>query len=116
MLYNDLQIASHPVSMHSMGLHYSPQSEGSDYYRGSDSNGTAIFYEGNAIQPGECFVYKWLITEDSAPDVTLPSKLWSYHGDVLLWQDVMSGLFGPFIVYRKGELKSILATRKEFVM
>lgn len=28
------------------------------YYRGSETNGTAISYGGDAIQPGECFVYK----------------------------------------------------------
>lgn len=80
MLYNDLQIAAHPVSMHSMGLHYSPMSEGADYYRGVDANGTAIFYNGSAIQTNECFVYKYLVTKQSQPDASQPSKLWSYHG------------------------------------
>ena len=58
MVYNNLKIATHPVSMHSMGLHYSPYSEGSMYYRGKEANGTAITFAGNAIHPGECFVYK----------------------------------------------------------
>ncbi|KAK4706048.1 hypothetical protein P7C70_g160, partial [Phenoliferia sp. Uapishka_3] len=117
MLYNDLQIATHPVSMHSMGLHYSPKSEGSMYYRGVDANGTAVSYSGDAIQPGECFVYKWLIPESSAPDAGLPSKLWSYHGDVNLLNDVMAGFFGPFIAYNRGQMESVMAKyAKEFVM
>ena len=84
MVYNDLKAENHAISMHSMGLHYSPESEGSDYYRGSDENGTAVNYPGSAIAHHDCFVYKWLVTNQSAPDPTLPSKLWSYHGDLNL--------------------------------
>ncbi|KAL8287598.1 hypothetical protein RQP46_003456 [Phenoliferia psychrophenolica] len=117
MVYNDLKIATHPVSMHSMGLHYSPISEGSMYYRGRDANGTAITYAGDAIHPGECFVYKWLIPDGSAPDPGLPSKLWSYHADLNLQNDVMSGFFGPFIAYNKGQMAATMAKyKKEYVM
>jgi hypothetical protein len=42
------------ASMHSMGLFYSKESEGSVYY-----NGTWSVAEGDAVPPGGCFVYKW---------------------------------------------------------
>lgn len=41
-------------SMHSMGLYYTKESEGSVYY-----NGTESVTIGNAVPPGGCFVYKW---------------------------------------------------------
>jgi hypothetical protein len=40
--------------MHSMGLFYTKESEGSLYY-----NGTTSDAEGNAVPPGGCVVYKW---------------------------------------------------------
>ena len=42
------------ASMHSMGLYYTKESEGSIYYNGTESNAV-----GNAVALGECFVYKW---------------------------------------------------------
>jgi hypothetical protein len=44
------------ASMHSMGLFYTKESEGSIYY-----NGTEADAEGNAVPPGGCFVYKWYV-------------------------------------------------------
>jgi len=44
------------ASMHSMGLFYTKESEGSLYY-----NGTERDAEGNAVPPGGCVVYKWQV-------------------------------------------------------
>lgn len=44
-------------SMHSMGLFYTKESEGSVYY-----NGTSSVAIGDAVPPGGCFVYKWYST------------------------------------------------------
>jgi len=51
------------ATMHSMGLFYTKDSEGSLY-----PNGTNEFAPGNAVAPGGCVVYKWLIPPASAPD------------------------------------------------
>lgn len=49
MVLNDLQSVPRPVSLHSMGLQYTPDSEGANYYRGSNPNGTAVSYKGDSI-------------------------------------------------------------------
>lgn len=117
MLYNNL--TTQPISAHNMGLQYTPDSEGSNYYRGVDANGTTISYPGDAIQPGSCFVYKWLVTTRSQPDQgpSAPAtKLWSYHGDQNLQYDVMNGLFGPVLIYNRGQMAQTKKTTKQFVM
>jgi hypothetical protein len=43
-------------SMHSMGLFYTKESEGSVYY-----NGTSSVTIGDAVPPGGCFTYKWCV-------------------------------------------------------
>jgi FtsP/CotA-like multicopper oxidase with cupredoxin domain len=53
LLVNNLQ--DFYVSFHSMGMFYPKQYEGSLYYNGTGTQ-PAI---GDAIAPGECFVYKW---------------------------------------------------------
>ena len=42
------------ASMHSMGLFYSKESDGSLYY-----NGTWMPAVGDSVPPGGCFIYKW---------------------------------------------------------
>jgi len=54
MFVNNLE--SFYASMHSMGLFYTKESEGSTYYNGTETNAV-----GNAVPPGGCFTYKWYI-------------------------------------------------------
>lgn len=42
------------ANMHSMGLFYTKESEGSVYW-----NETSHVTEGDRVPPGGCFVYKW---------------------------------------------------------
>lgn len=115
LLYNNFTNDS--VSMHSMGLFYQKTSEGSDYYTITNSTtGQAVQYVGDAIPPGECYVYKWLVPHNSSPNPGQPSKLWSYHGDINLKQDVDTGLFGPVIVYQTGQMQATMARAREFVL
>jgi hypothetical protein len=53
-------------SMHSMGLFYTKDSEGSVYYNGSSS-----VTLGDAVPPGECFVYKWCVVRVSHGNLVL---------------------------------------------
>ena len=44
------------ATIHSMGLFYPKEYDGAAYYNGT-SNPTL----GDAVPPGECFVYKWYV-------------------------------------------------------
>lgn len=120
--------------MHSMGLYYTKESEGSLYY-----NSTNVVTEGDRVPPGGCFVYKWydsvpqmiyanhefflsltspirLVTETDAPNPGYASKLYSYHGYISMYQDQDAGLSGPVIVYNTGEMEKVMSENREFVI
>ncbi|RHZ58255.1 hypothetical protein CDV55_100250 [Aspergillus turcosus] len=99
------------ASMHSMGLYYTKESEGSEYY-----NGTAYPTEGDGVPPGGCFVYKWLVPEGDLPNTGYPSKLYSYHSYVSMYQDQDAGLSGPVIVYNQGMMDSVMSSYREFIV
>ncbi|KAF4626427.1 hypothetical protein G7Y89_g11732 [Cudoniella acicularis] len=99
------------ATMHSMGLFYTKDSEGSLY-----PNGTSEFSEGDAVPPGGCVVYKWLIPPSSAPDPGVNSKLWAYHSYVSMYQDTDAGLTGPVIVYNPGTMNKTMASNREFII
>lgn len=99
------------ASMHSMGLFYTKDSEGSLY-----PNDTTEFAPGNAVPPGGCVVYKWLIPPASAPDPGENSKLWAYHSYISMYQDADAGLSGPVIVYNPGTMNSTMSKNREFIL
>ncbi|KAF2095204.1 Cupredoxin [Rhizodiscina lignyota] len=101
------------ASMHSMGLFYPKEFEGSIYYNGTGTHPSL----GDAVAPGECFVYKWLVPGSSAsPDPGMNSKLFSYHSYVSMYQDQDAGLSGPIIIYNAGTMESTMAQNREFVL
>ncbi|KIX02680.1 uncharacterized protein Z518_08622 [Rhinocladiella mackenziei CBS 650.93] len=55
------------ASLHSMGLAYSNDNEGSMYPKNSVASQNSIVVPDNAVAPGECVVYKWLVNEGSGP-------------------------------------------------
>jgi hypothetical protein len=99
------------ATMHSMGLFYTKDSEGSLY-----PNGTNEFAPGNAVPPGGCVVYKWLIPPASAPDPGENSKLWAYHSYISMYQDADAGLSGPVIVYNPGTMNNTMSKNREFIL
>ncbi|OBT98548.1 hypothetical protein VE01_03637 [Pseudogymnoascus verrucosus] len=98
-------------SMHSMGLYYTKESEGSVYY-----NGTEAVTIGNAVPPGECFVYKWLVPSGSAPNPGHDSRIFSYHPYVSMYQDTDAGSYGPVIIYNPGRMEVVMKGNREFVL
>jgi hypothetical protein len=121
-------------SMHSMGLFYTKESEGSVYY-----NGTESVTIGNAVPPGGCFVYKWyldssnkfwlwmmkrwhsiprerLVPEGSAPNKGHDSRVFAYHPYVSMYQDLDAGSYGPVIIYNPGKMQSVMSGNREFVL
>ncbi|PVH87018.1 hypothetical protein DL98DRAFT_649849 [Cadophora sp. DSE1049] len=101
--------------MHSMGLAYSKENEGSLYPNTMTGWQTASVV-GDAGAPGECYVYKWLVNDGSAPYPGTDSQMWSYHSYVNMAVDLNSGLAGPTIVYNWGTMNSTMASHREFVL
>ncbi|KAG9562146.1 Cupredoxin, partial [Aureobasidium melanogenum] len=108
-------LTDHYASMHSMGLYYGKQYEGS-LYPNTTTGGSPNVQEQDAVPPGGCAVYKWIITDSQAPAPGQSSRLWSYHSFVNMPSDLSAGLSGPLIVYNSGEMNSTMSSHREFVV
>ncbi|KAG9946576.1 Cupredoxin, partial [Aureobasidium melanogenum] len=113
MFVNNL--SNHYATMHSMGLYYGKQYEGS-LYPNTTTGGSPKVQEQDAVPPGGCAVYKWIITDSQAPAPGQSSRLWSYHSFVNMPSDLSAGLSGPLIVYNSGEMNSTMSSHREFVV
>lgn len=105
------------ASMHSMGLAYSKVNEGSlypNYTSPVKVDQTAPV--GDAVPPGQCAVYKWLINDGSAPTQGAASHMWAYHSYVTMDNDLNAGLVGPTIVYPRGQMNATMASHREFTL
>lgn len=92
--------ASHPFSMHPHGVLYEKDSEGADY----NDNTTGKDQQDGCVAPGATHTYTWKIPERAGPGPNDPSSLfWLYHSHCDELRDVASGLFGGFVVTRRGE-------------
>jgi hephaestin len=91
--------ATHPFSMHPHGVLYEKDSEGADY---SDSTSGAGKSDG-CVAPGATHTYVWQVPERAGPGQRDPSSVfWLYHSHCDELRDVASGLFGGFVVTRRG--------------
>jgi manganese oxidase len=91
--------ASHPFGMHAHGVLYQKDSEGADYNDGTQGADK----EDGCVAPGATHVYTWQILERSGPGPNDPSSVfWLYHSHCDELRDVASGLFGAFVVTRRG--------------
>lgn len=104
------------ASMHSMGLAYNKDNEGSLYPNNSQPGQNVVVAPGNSVAPGGCVVYKWLVNEGAAPTKGLPSHMWGYHSYISYEQDQNAGLTGNTIVYARGQMDSTMANYREFVL
>lgn len=92
--------ATHPYSMHPHGVLYQKDSEGADY----NDNTSGKDKDDGCVAPGATHTYKWEIPERAGPGPADPSSLfWLYHSHCDELRDVASGLFGGFVVTRRGE-------------
>lgn len=101
------------ASMHSMGLLYGKPNEGSDYPN-TTTGGQPSFSQQEAVPPGGCVVYKWLVGEEQTPPPGEASALFAYHSFVNFMSDVNAGLVGPQIVYNRGNMSKTMASTREF--
>jgi FtsP/CotA-like multicopper oxidase with cupredoxin domain len=110
------KLSKNYVSLHSMGLGYNKDNEGSLYPNNTSPDGAAVISEGDAIPPGGCFTYKWFVPNASAPTAPNPSKFWAYHSYINMPTELDSGLMGPFIVYAKGKMNITMSSNRELVI
>lgn len=91
--------ATHPFSMHPHGVLYAKDSEGADY---NDKTSGADKADG-CVAPGGTHTYVWQVPERAGPGPNDPSSLfWLYHSHCDEMRDVASGLFGGFVITRRG--------------
>ena len=108
-------VTGRSFTMHPHGVFYDKSSEGAPYVSGDPSAFTA----GNSVAPGSAFTYTWEVPERAGPGpADGPSIMWMYHSHVNEPQDENTGLVGPMIVYKKGDMKPVGATGidREFVV
>lgn len=89
------------TSIHPHGVFYHKDSEGVPYHDGADSSE----HQDDAIPPGGTWTYTWKVPERAGPGPRDPNSIvWLYHSHVDEIRDTNTGLIGPIIVSRKGEL------------
>lgn len=108
------KVPNNYMSMHSMGLAYTKYSEGGDYPNNTMPGQPSAFVPTEAVAPGECVVYKWMVQDGAGPGPTEVSKAHAYHSYVTFQRDSNAGLIGPSYVYRPGEMDKIVSTYREF--
>lgn len=97
------------ASMHSMGLAYSKGSEGAVYPNGASANSP-----GDAVPPGGCAVYKWLVPDSSAPSADELANMHGYHSYISMQEDMSAGLIGPQFTYQRGMMDHTMSQYHEF--
>jgi FtsP/CotA-like multicopper oxidase with cupredoxin domain len=105
-----------PVSLHPHGVFYNKDSEGVPY---ADGTAGADKHD-DLLNPGATHTYTWEVPERSGPGPRDPSSIvWLYHSHVNEVVDTNSGLVGPIIISRRGELQSngkLKGIDREFVV
>ena len=108
------KLTSNFASIHSMGLAYSKENEGALYPNATSLDPQFAPSRGDAVPPGGCAVYKWVVPESSAPSPTEPSNMHGYHSYVSEAEDVFAGLIGPQMTYHRGKMNETISKYREF--
>ncbi|KAM6143151.1 coagulation factor VIII isoform 3-T3 [Erethizon dorsatum] len=94
-------MASHPVSLHAVGVSYWKASEGAEY----DDQTSQREKEDDKVFPGESHTYVWQVSTENGPMTSDPQCLtYSYFSHVDLVKDLNSGLIGALLVCKEGSL------------
>ncbi|MDD5033422.1 MAG: multicopper oxidase domain-containing protein [Methylococcaceae bacterium] len=90
------------TSIHPHGVFYKKDSEGTHYHDGTSGKDK----EDDLVSPGGTYTYTWEVPERSGPGPKDPSSIvWLYHSHGNETMDTNTGLVGPIIVSRKGQLQ-----------
>lgn len=93
--------ADMPVSLHPHGVFYRKDSEGTHYQDGTSGKDRLD----DAIAPGQSHTYTWEVPDRSGPGPADQSSIvWLYHSHVDEVVDTNSGLIGPILISRRGQL------------
>lgn len=91
-----------PISIHPHGLLYRKDSEGTPYADGTRGRDQAD----DRLPPGATHTYVWEVPERAGPGPGDPNSIvWLYHSHVNESADTNTGLVGPIIITRRGELQ-----------
>nr|XP_042124833.1 coagulation factor VIII isoform X2 [Peromyscus maniculatus bairdii] len=94
-------MASHPVSLHAVGVSYWKASEGAEY----EDQTSQREKEDDKVFPGESHTYVWQVLKENGPMASDPPCLtYSYLSHVDLVKDLNSGLIGALLVCKEGSL------------
>ncbi|XP_027288293.1 coagulation factor VIII isoform X3 [Cricetulus griseus] len=94
-------MASHPVSLHAVGVSYWKASEGAEY----EDQTSQREKEDDKVFPGESHTYVWHVLKENGPMTSDPPCLtYSYLSHVDLVKDLNSGLIGALLVCKEGSL------------
>lgn len=116
VVFKNMTNSGHNYTMHPHGVFYDKSSEGAPYVSGDP----AAFTDGNSVAPGATFTYTWEVPERAGPgSADGTSVMWMYHSHVNEPQDENTGLIGPMIIYKKGNLLAdgkVVGIDREFVV
>ena len=104
------------TSIHPHGVFYNKGSEGTFYHDGTGPEQK----KDDSLPPGAIYTYTWRVPERSGPGPQDPSSIvWLYHSHADETMDTNTGLVGPIIISRKGELQKngkLRGVDREFVV
>jgi FtsP/CotA-like multicopper oxidase with cupredoxin domain len=104
------------TTIHPHGVFYRKNSEGTHYH---DGTGEAAKRD-DMVRPGETYAYVWEVPERAGPGPNDPSSIiWLYHSHGNETMDTNTGLVGPIIISRRGELQKngkLKRVDREFVV
>ncbi|XP_071782422.2 coagulation factor V [Centroberyx gerrardi] len=105
--------ANRPFSLHPNGVSYTKQAEGLSY---EDESKYWYKYD-NEVQPNTTFTYLWKVDARVGPMADESyCRTWAYYSGVNPERDIHSGLIGPLLVCRKGNLEKNLEDMREFML
>ncbi|CAH2246886.1 ceruloplasmin [Pelobates cultripes] len=109
LIVNLKNFASRTYSLHPHGVQYTKENEGASY---PDNNPDSL-KKSAAVKPGESFTYTWEAVTDQGPTAENEACVTRvYHSHVDGPMDVYSGLVGPMLVCKTGQMKE--ADEKDF--
>ncbi|XP_020831238.1 coagulation factor VIII isoform X3 [Phascolarctos cinereus] len=94
-------MASHPVSLHAVGISYWKASEGARY----NDQTNYIEKQDDKVAPGASYTYVWHVLKENSPmDHDPPCLTYSYLSHVDTVKDLNTGLIGALLVCKEGSL------------
>uniref|UniRef100_A0A7N4NLP0 F5/8 type C domain-containing protein n=1 Tax=Sarcophilus harrisii TaxID=9305 RepID=A0A7N4NLP0_SARHA len=92
-------MASHPVSLHAVGISFWKASEGARY----NDQTTYMEKQDDEVAPGANYTYVWQVLKENSPmDHDPPCLTYSYLSHVDTVKDLNTGLIGPLLVCKEG--------------